>query len=320
MRNFVDYYIKYTERIKHINDAAVNAPEELVGQMETQYRKRINEIADFICNSGGVGNKLIMLAGPSSSGKTTTASMLCERIKSNGSDAIRISLDEFFLGAKRTPRLPDGSPDLESVNALDIPQMQECLMGLVEKGECMMPHFNFQKQAPEEEKIPIKLNKNDVVVVEGIHALNPVVTDCLPDESILKVYISVKQGISEGDEEILHAEDIRLARRIVRDMMFRGSSPETTLEMWHNVIEGERLHIQPFKRYANITINSIHIYEPCIISQIALPLLRRVDEDHPCFEEAMSLASKLELFKPLPTSLVPPNSLMREFIGKGIYG
>lgn len=320
MRNFVDYYIKYTERVKHINDAAVNAPGELVAQMERQYRKRIEEIADFLYYNGQKGNKLIMLAGPSSSGKTTTACMLCERLEWLGVHARRISLDEFFLGAGKTPLLPDGTPDYESVYALDIPLMQECLLGLMEKRECYMPKFSFTKQRPEDERVHIKLGENDVVIVEGIHALNPIVTGCLPDDRMLKIYISVKQGISEDDREILSAYDVRLCRRIVRDMLFRGASPEKTLEMWPNVREGETKYLYPYKRLADVTINSLHIYEPCVISQIALPLLRRVKDDSPYYEQAAQLCEKLEMFKPLPTELVPPNSLMREFLGNGIYG
>lgn len=319
MRNFVDYYIKYTERIKDINDAAVNAPGELVAQMERQYRKRIEEIADFLYYNGKAGNKLIMLAGPSSSGKTTTACMLCERLEWLGVRARRISLDEFFLGKARSPKLPDGSPDLESIHALDIPLMQECLLGLIEKGECMMPHFNFANQKPDDERVHVKLGENDVVIVEGIHALNPLVTDCLPDDRMLKVYISVKQGISEGDQEIMTAQELRLCRRIVRDMLFRGASPEFTFEQWPKVLAGEDEYIQPFKRLANVTINSIHIYEPCVISQIALPLLGRITKGSPYFEQATDLREKLALFQPLPTDLIPFNSLMREFFGNSVY-
>lgn len=320
MRNFVDYYIKYTERVKHINDAALNAPNALITQMERQYRKRIDEIADYLFYDGTTGNKLLMLAGPSSSGKTTTANMLCERLKWLGVRARRISLDEFFLGKARTPLLPDGSPDFESVNALDIPQMQECLLSLIEKGECMMPQFDFEHQRPKDEKVYVKLAENEVVIVEGIHALNPVVTDCLPADSMLKVYISVKQGILEGYDEILSAQELRLCRRMVRDMLFRGNSPEETLDMWDNVLEGEKKFIQPFKFLADVTINSLHIYEPCVISQIALPLLRRVDEDSPHFERVMELHDKLMKFEQIPAELVPENSLLREFIGGGIYG
>ncbi len=320
MRNFVDYYIKYTERLTHINDAALNAPRELISQMERQYRKRIEEIADFLFYSGGKGNKLLMLAGPSGSGKTTTATMLCERLDWMGAKARRISLDEFYLGTNEVPRLPDGGPDYECVEALNIPQMQGCLLSLIEKGECMMPRYNFAKGRPETELTPVKLEENEVVIVEGIHALNPVVTGCLPDDRMLKVYISVKQGIYDGEHELLHAHDLRLCRRMVRDMRFRGCSPENTLDLWPNVIDGENKYIQPYKRLADVTINSIHIYEPCVISQIALPLLQRVGHSSPHYEQAAELCAKLSRFESIPAQLVPYNSLLREFIGGGIYG
>ncbi len=319
MRNFVDYYIKYTERVKDINDAALNAPAELVRQMEEQYRKRINEIADFLHANGKEGNKLLMLAGPSSSGKTTTACMLCERLEELGVHARRVSLDDFFLERARTPLLPDGTPDFESVHSLDIPLMQECLLGLAERGECMMPRYSFIKQRPEDEREHIVLGKNDVVIVEGIHALNPLVTDCLPDERMLKVYISVKQGIEEDERVILSHNELRLCRRLVRDMLFRGASPEFTFELWPKVLEGEDKYIRPYKRHANVTINSMHVYEPCVISQIAIPLLRRITKDSPYFDMATDLCEKLELFCPLPTDVIPPNSLMREFFGNSLY-
>lgn len=320
MRNFVDYYIKYTERVANINDAARHSPKELISQMERQYRRRIEEIADFLFYNGGRGNKLIMLAGPSGSGKTTTATMLCERLDWLGTRARRISLDEFFLGEAKTPRLPDGMPDFESLDALNVPQMQSCLLDLVEKGECWMPHFSFANQKPDDELVHIRLDENEVVIVEGIHALNPIVTDCLPDERMLKVYISVKQGIYDGSDEVFTAQDVRLCRRMVRDMLFRCCSPEETLDLWPNVLEGENKYIQPYKRLADVTINSIHIYEPCVISQIALPLLRRVSESSPHYERVMELHDKLMRFEHIPTGLVPYNSLLREFIGGGIYG
>ncbi len=320
MRNFVDYYIKYTERMAHINDSALHAPKELISQMERQYRKRIEEIADFLFYSGERGNKLVMLAGPSGSGKTTTATMLCERLDWLGTKARRISLDEFFIGTEKGPRLPDGSPDYESINALNVPQMQQCLLELVSKGECMMPHFSFVNQKPDDELVHVVLGENEVVIVEGIHALNPVVTDCLPDERMLKVYISVKQGIYDGENEVFTAQDIRLCRRMVRDMLFRGCSPDTTLDLWPKVLDGEDKYIQPYKRLADVTINSIHIYEPCVISSIALPLLGQVGSDSPHYDRVSQLRSKLERFECIPADMVPYNSLLREFIGGGIYG
>lgn len=314
MRNFVDYYIYYTERVKHINDACLNAPVELIAQMEAQYRKRIDEIAEFIVNAGE-GNKLLMLAGPSSSGKTTTAAMLCRSIRRRGANAVRISLDDFFLGGDQAPLLEDGTRDFESVEALDIPLMQRCLLELVDKGCTDMPRFDFTVKARADKPQHIELGYNSVAIVEGIHALNPVVTDCLPDEQMLKVYISVKQGIKEGDRTAIGPYDLRLVRRIVRDYHFRSTSPEVTMSMWPSVRRGESLYIAPHKRTANVTINSIHIYEPCVLGPLALELLSKVEPSSEHYKLARSLMRKLRRFERLDESLVPPDSLVREFIG-----
>ena len=260
MINFVDYYIHYTERLHHINNAVLNAPSELIRQMEEQYAKRINEIADFVMSTGK-GRKLIMLSGPSSSGKTTTANMLVSCAKSSGVNAVCLSLDDFFKGEGKAPRLPDGNYDYESVYALDIDLMKQCLTELLEKGSTMMPRFDFAAKGPEPERYPLNVGENDVVIVEGIHALNPIITDCLPDERMVKIYISVKQGIKEGDETVISAHQIRFLRRLVRDYQFRNSPPERTFEMWPQVLRGEKLYISAYKRHATVTINSIHIYE-----------------------------------------------------------
>ena len=202
MINFVDYYIHYTERLRHINNAVLNSPAELIRQMEQQYSKRINEIADFVMSTGN-GRKLVMMSGPSSSGKTTTANMLVSRVKKSGANAVCLSLDDFFKGEGKAPLLPNGAYDYESVYALDIELMQQCLTDLLEKGRCMMPRFDFSAKSPAPERYPLEVGENDVIIVEGIHALNPIITDCLPEERMVKIYISVKQGIKEGDDTVI---------------------------------------------------------------------------------------------------------------------
>ena len=314
MRNFVDYYIKFAERLNHINDSAKHAPAELIGQTEQLYQKRIAEIASFIITHGTPGNKVIMLAGPSGSGKTTTAIMLCDAIKALGTNAVRVSLDNFFRAADLVPPLPDGTRDYESVNTLDIPLLNQCLVDLIAKGQADLPKFNFATARPHDKRIPMKID-GGVVVVEGIHALNPLVTECLPDESTAKVYISVKQGICEGEREVITSEHIRLSRRLVRDNLFRAASLERTLSMWKGVVNGERQNIYPFKRFANITINSLHIYEAGVLAPILLPLLEKVGPGVPYRRMVDQLIKELSLFEPIDQSLVPEDSLIREFIG-----
>lgn len=316
MINFVDYYIHYTERLKHINNAVRNSPAELIRQMEEQYAKRINEIADFVMSTGQ-GRKLIMMSGPSSSGKTTTANMLVSRVKSSGANAVCLSLDDFFKGEGLAPLLPNGKYDYESVYALDIDLMKHCLTELLEKGGTMMPRFDFAAKGPAPERYPLHIGDNDVIIVEGIHALNPIITDCLPSEKMVKIYISVKQGIKEGDETVISAHQIRFLRRLVRDYQFRSSPPERTFEMWPQVLRGEKLYISAYKRQATVTINSIHIYEVNAIADKAIEILSSLPESSPFYAEAQEYIRRLALFENLDEGLIPENSLIREFIGQG---
>ena len=316
MINFVDYYIHYTERLRHINNAVLNSPAELIRQMEEQYAKRINEIADFVMSTG-YGRKLIMLSGPSSSGKTTTANMLVSRVKSSGANAVCLSLDDFFKGEGQAPLLPNGKYDYESVYALDIDLMKRCLTELLEKGSTMMPRFDFTAKGPAPERYPLRVGENDVIIVEGIHALNPIITDCLPDERMIKIYISVKQGIKEGDDTVISAHQIRFLRRLVRDYQFRSSPPDRTFEMWPQVLRGEKLYISAYKRMATVTINSIHIYEVNAIADKAIEILGGIPEDSPYYAEAQEYIRRLALFENLDEGLIPENSLIREFIGQG---
>ena len=318
MINFVDYYIHYTERLRHINNAVRNAPQELIRQMEEQYAKRVNEIADFVMSTGD-GRKLIMMSGPSSSGKTTTAKMLVDRVKSTGANAVCLSLDDFFKGEGKAPQLSDGTYDYESVYALDIELMQHCLTDLLEKGHCLMPRFDFDTKSPAPEHYPLTIGENDVVIVEGIHALNPIITDCLPDDKMVKIYISVKQGIKEGDQTVISAHQIRFLRRLVRDYQFRSSPPERTFEMWPQVMRGEKLYISSYKRLATVTINSIHIYEVNAIADKAIEILGTVGQDSPYYAEAQDYIKKLALFENLDEGLIPADSLIREFIGQGSF-
>ena len=316
MINFVDYYIHYTERLRHINNAVLNSPAELIRQMEGQYAKRVSEIADFVMSTGS-GRKLIMLSGPSSSGKTTTANMLVSRVKSSGANAVCLSLDDFFKGEGQAPLLPDGKYDYESVYALDVELMKQCLTELLEKGSTMMPRFDFAAKSPAPERYPLHIGGNDVIIVEGIHALNPIITDCLPEEKMVKIYISVKQGIKEGDETVISAHQIRFLRRLVRDYQFRSSPPERTFEMWPQVLRGEKLYISAYKRLATVTINSIHIYEVNAIADKAIEILGGIPENSPYYPEAQEYIRRLALFENLDEGLIPEDSLIREFIGQG---
>ncbi len=319
MKNFVDYYIHFTETLSQINKAAVNEPEEMIRQMETLYAQTINFIAEFIINSE-TGNKLLMLAGPSGSGKTTTAMMICESIKKHGVNAVRVSLDDFYLGEGKAPRDENGAPDYECVEALDVPLMRKCLTDIVKNKPVVLPRFDFHTKERAEKGTELNLQGDNVIVVEGIHALNPVICNDLPDNKLLKVYCSVKQGIRSGyKRNAIGPYDMRLIRRMVRDNQFRNTTADETMNMWPSVRRGEELYLRPHKRGADVTINSLHIYEPCVMAPKAIPLLEQIPEDSVNKELAESLRKKLKKFQSIDDSFVPEKSLLREFIGEGKY-
>ncbi|MDD6174746.1 MAG: nucleoside kinase [Firmicutes bacterium] len=307
-----NHYLKYTARLEAINREAAARPEALIGEVEENFRVSIEEIA---LRARSRSFRLILLAGPSSSGKTTASHLLTDYFQTMNIHSHVISLDDFFLGRGQAPLLPNGRPDFESLEALDVARTRQCLADLVEKGQCEMPVFNFTTGAPEPFTRSVSVGRSDVVIVEGLHALNPILTENLPPESFLRVYISVKQGICDANGEIIRARQIRLLRRMVRDYYYRACSPERTLEMWEDVCRGEDLYIQPFKRQADLTVNSLHLYEPCIFRVLALPLLEQLQQQQPQNLKVENLLQQLSRFEPLDPSLVPKTSLLQEFIG-----
>lgn len=304
-------YVKYSARLETINAMASADPRGLIRDVEAAYHASIGEIAGQIAARG---SRIIMLAGPSSSGKTTTSHMLTRYLEQAGIHSITISLDDFFLGAGQAPLLPNGRFDYESIEALDLPLMEACLQDLIVRSGCRMPSYDFGKGRRDEEFRELRLNPGDVVVVEGIHALNPQVSKNLPADKIFKIYISVKQGISNRHGEVISAREIRFIRRLVRDYHFRASTPENTLTMWKDVCRGEDIYIQPFKRSADVTINSIHLYEPCLFRGMALPLLRQVARGHESYALIEHLAQAMEQFAVISPDLVPNDSMMLEFM------
>ena len=192
--------------------------------------------------------------------------------------------------------------------------MSRCLSELAEKNASELPIFDFEKSRPAPEKRSVRLQKEDVVVVEGIHALNPLVLENLPQERLLKLYSSVKQGISDLRGEVLTAQDIRLIRRVVRDHYHRGRSAEKTLEVWMDVCRGEELYIQPFKRGADLTVNSLHLYEPCVFREEAEVLFATMPEEARNLPQVEKIRRALELFAPIGEEMVPEDSLLQEFL------
>lgn len=302
---------------RQINRALIDNPELRIDIDDGIYEDKIVKISEYVASSEN-NIKIIMLAGPSGSGKTTTANMLCRRFGFMGVDAKVISLDHFYLSNEKMPLDANGNPDFESVYSLDLELMHDSFINLISKGVCAVPKFSFRgggRLGIED----ISVSENGVAVVEGIHALNPLIVSTLPDDSLLKLYVSVESGVFEDDETVLSPRDLRLVRRMVRDSIFRNARAERTLSMWDGVIRGEKEYLYVHKDTAELDINSMHSYEPCLFRNRALELLDEVGPDSPYYEKARSLAAAIAPFEPLDDKLVPPQSLLREFIGGGIY-
>ncbi len=314
MKHFNNSYHKYLSELSIINSQAKYDSENFIKTIEKSYKKDIYDLCMEI-KSMGESSKIVMLAGPSGSGKTTTAHMICKCLIENGRKAKIISMDDFFLGDDNAPLLPDGTRDYENVLALNLPELNECLLDIINKGYCDKPVFDFVNKRPKSEKVRVELDDNEIIIVEGIHALNPVITGNLPKRNIINMYISVKQGINNNDEVLLSANDIRFIRRLIRDHNFRGSGPMETLQMWENVRIGEEKYIKPFKKESDITINSIHIYEPCVLKKEAIELLKTVKSDSSFYDFSFEIINKLKKFEYIDSELVPKDSLLREFIG-----
>lgn len=300
--------------IEYIIENAVN-PESFILKCEEKYSNKITKIAKTIAESNRI--EIVMLAGPSSSGKTTTAKKLCQALEDMGVRSHTVSLDDFYLNNSQSPRFPDGTPDYETVEALDIPYFEKTMTNLIETGSALIPEFDFMTGRRKEKYNRLKIGEKDVIVVEGLHALNPVITEHLPKDRLFKIYISVSSRIYDSKKNIiLNKRNIRFLRRLVRDYKFRGNSVEETFKMWISVRYGEDSYLFPFKDNADIRINTIHLYETCVLRDLAVDLLMQVEKNSEFYRESQRLIRSLYKFPKIQSDLVPENSLLREFIGK----
>lgn len=317
MINFSNSYNKFVLGLEQINSAAAEYPSQFVEDIEKMYRKEVCDVVNYVLNRCD-RCKVLLLAGPSSSGKTTTAHLIKQELINRGAQAIIISLDDFYLGGNKAPLNEDGTPNYEAIEALDIDLVKECLKNLKNNGVADIPQFDFKVRSRKIDTNHIELSNNGIAIIEGIHALNPMFINHIKG-GLVKLYISVKQGIKDYNGEILSRIDIRLLRRIVRDYHNRNTNPEDTFSMWASVRKGESLYIDPFKRTSDVTINSLHLYELCVLCHTAVPLLLSIKEGSVYYKLSRKLLSGVERFYPITEDLVPKNSLIREFIGGGIY-
>lgn len=301
-----------------INNEVRSSPESFVAACDAEFYKRINAAADMICDNMG-RSPVVLLSGPSGSGKTTTAKKLEEELEKRGIRSHAVSMDNYFktINPATAPRTPEGDIDYESPECMDMELLNEHFASLAAGEEIAIPKFIFsrQKRSASEYKI-MRLQKNEIAIFEGIHALSDAITDKNPNA--FKLYISVDSNIAENDRVYFHRNWVRIVRRVVRDNNFRGADAEMTLSMWPNVRRGEELFILPFKNKADIKLDSSLPYEIPVLKHFAKPLFEKVKEN-PLADEFDMICSSLELFPDLSQDYVRPDSLLREFIGGGIY-
>ncbi len=304
--------------LNEINKLAESSPLEFMQSVDAAFLAQIKNAGKIIAERAS-GHKIVMLTGPTASGKTTSSQMIKDELEKLGVRAVILSLDNFFLPKEKGPKLPDGSHDYENVQALDIKGVQDSLKLLFEEGECYVPKFDFKRGRPSDKKLHVVLGEQDAVIVEGIHALNPIFTEQIPSRSVVKVYISVAQGIFDGEREVFSPRTLRFVRRLVRDNKFRGSEPEKTFEMWEGACRGEVQYIDPFTDNVDARINSLHLYEPCIFAEPAGALLNTVGKGSIYYSEAKRILELYEGVARIPHELMSKRSLLREFVGGGVY-
>ncbi len=298
--------------VNEINKAVTNEKEVFIKSCEALYKNQLIAVSDDICRKKG--RQLIMLAGPSSSGKTTTAKLLKEDCIKNSRHASVISLDDFYHNQDVKFYFEDGTIDYETVKALDTELIVKCLRSLIKNGKSDIPQFSFVSKMREGYS-EIEVAGDEIIIVEGLHALHPMITDCLEGENIKKLYVSVSSRIYESDKVLLTKRDMRFIRRLIRDYHFRDSEVENTFYLWKGVRMGEDRYLFPHSPRADVKIDSIHPYEPCIFKDIALKLLDLVAENSIYYPSACELKDKLSVFVSLTEGDVPKGSLLKEFIG-----
>ena len=298
-----------------LNEKVLNGDiSDVIRVSEALHNKKIGNIADRICDERDI--RTILIAGPSSSGKTTFANRLAIHLRIYGKKPLIISVDDYFVNRVDSPRNPDGSYDFEAVEAIDLKKLNEDLIDLLEGKEVELPKYNFLTGEREMSGKLVKLGKEDPIIVEGIHGLNPKLTREIPDKNKYKIYISALTQLDIDANNRIATTDTRLIRRMVRDYKYRGNDPIRTFELWGGVRKGEEKHIFPFQEEADIMFDSALVYELSILKKYAVPLLKEVTEENYYYSEARKLIKFLDYFKTIEDETpIPSNSILREFIG-----
>jgi len=290
---------------------------ELVLVQEALQERRISEIASDIVSRGGV--KFVMIAGPSSSGKTSFSHRLSVQLRTHGLTPHPIAVDDYFVDRELTPRQPNGDYDFECLEAIDTKKFNDDMCALLAGEKIELPVFNFVTGKREYKGIYKQLGPDDILVIEGIHGLNDKMSYALPAESKYKIYISALTSLNIDEHNRIPTTDSRLLRRLVRDARTRGASAKRTIQMWPSVRKGETENIFPFQESADAMFNSALIYELSVLKQYAEPLLYSIEKGEPEYFEAVRLLKFLSYFLGVSTEELPKNSIVREFVGGSCF-
>ena len=307
------------ENVGALNDLIMQGKStSIVRISEALHEKKIAKIADMIANSGHE-KRIILISGPSSSGKTTFAQRLSIQLRVNGLKPVTISLDDYFVNREETPKDEFGDYDFEALEAIDVKFFNKQLKELIQGLEVELPLFNFNTGTREPVGKKLKIEEDNVLVIEGIHGLNEKLTSEIPAQSKFKIYVSALTSMNIDDHNRIPTTDNRIIRRIVRDHQFRGSNAVSTIKRWPSVRRGEDRNIFPFQESADIMFNSSLMYELGILKTFAEPLLNEIDNTAPEYSEARRLIEFLSYFVPLDCKDVPANSIIKEFIGGSCF-
>ena len=306
-------------QLQEINRRIQNDVTEFLAECDQAYNQRVSLAADKIL-SNLERSPIVLLSGPSGSGKTTTAMKIAEELQRRGVGSRAVSMDNYFktLNRKTAPRTPEGDIDYESPLCLDMELLDQHFSALSRGEEILVPKFEFARQMRNDSLgTPMKLEKNEIAIFEGIHALNDQIAGRHPEAT--KLYISARSNVNEGAVLRFKGTWMRLTRRAVRDYNFRGTEVAQTLDMWANVRRGEKLYISPYKNRADIVFDSSLPYEVSVMKNYAVPILRSVPEDNERHDEMLQLVDAFQYFEAIDPALVAKDSLLREFIGGGSY-
>ena len=303
-------------RIEDINKSARENPMALIRAAEESYHQTIASIADKIAESGKI--KVVFLSGPSGAGKTTTANLLSDYIKVRVGDCMVVSLDDFYRDAQDPayPRFENGERNFEAIEALDLPILSKTLSDIAKGLPFEVPKYDFKVggRTMMRSYDPIE---HGCVIIEGLHALNPLVFSSIPDENALKIFISVSTNVTKHADRILSGRKIRFVRRMIRDSLYRNATAQRTLDFWDGVLHGEDKYLYPTRKYADVNINTFHPFELSVMRPFALKLItEELAEKEPYAKTVLNAIKRAE---PIDINLVPEDSLIREFIPGGKY-